>query len=1059
MELHNACKIKANEPCTNGSKRALYLFAGEKRHSSVADYLINLGWKIDEIDILRTRKHDLTKKAFSQKLLDKIKSNCYTAVLGSPPCDTYSRVKFANRNGPRPSRTAAWRRGFPWLKGNSKRLVQLANTLTDFTWSAAKLQAKLVPGLLLLEFPEDLGAVSHGSMQGVIPASFWQYEDLNEVLKLENTTTVAVHQADYGAPYLKPTRLLFKGVPSSTGKFFRGLPRFDNLGYYTGPLPRRNASQEGLKTLARRSTDKGFRTSGTAAWPPKLCEWIAKSLDESVIFCSIESGDQVALATEEKFQGREEDREDFPITAAVPDHWIGGIGPPRTTYALGKYFNYNDGAGLTSPGRWDKHCRVFPQGKCWDQLREKMLSVLINAKLPDGSTVGSSGIQKILLQLACTPKTDVFRTEWVLEGRSVLRQWIAGRCGDFDQSVVDIEPGQPFCLYLLHFLLREMKDADYVLFDTLRQGVTAGILSPLPRTPALYEEQVRWRLCEDPLCHGIREAENYSSLADHLEEVEEQFRQEEKEGFMIEMEDAAVKEKYGDRFAISPLAVLVEGPGKIRVIHDGTHKTRINHRIRCRDKLRSPGVREKHLQLRQNRQNGVIPISILADFSKAHRLVKILEQEWGMLGCKLRPGTTWLNRVGTFGVGSAAYWWSRLSGGLMRFVYGICGKEWSFEALLFADDLDFEAESEKERIAVVFALFLLIVVGAPMKAAKFRGGFRVQWIGLFFDNKSYSLGLSPARAGWLVNWIRDKLKEGRVHVREMAGGLGRINFAATALYHERAWLGPIYSWTSAVLRANKAVVDIPWGIRLFLHWIARRLESGGELMTAPEIPKEDGDWFRSDAKAEGGRATIGAWETKGGKPAKECRWFYLELLKEEADWVFSKENDPGRVIAALELLGTLLSLILFDIRADSLRSGGCSVTGMTDNLGNSFAVSKGMSTKFPLAPLLIELNEQLRCRNLDLRLTWVRRDSNVEADAITNQDFSVFDESKRIHVSYPEIKWLVLGEVMKASKEIFDQVTLQRQENNAKRNSEAKGSKPLPSSGGKFKSLKRTAPW
>ena len=147
--------------------------------------------------------------------------------------------------------------------------------------------------------------------------------------------------------------------------------------------------------------------------------------------------------------------------------------------------------------------------------------------------------------------------------------------------------------------------------------------------------------------------------------------------------------------------------------------------------------------------------------------------------------------------------------------------------------MDYEAVNERERTAVVLAIFLMLVFGSPMKNAKFRGGFRVQWIGLFFDNQRYSLGLSPSRARWLVVWIKEKLEAGRVSTREMAGGLGRLNFAATALYHERAWLGPLYSWVSAIIQAEKAVVDIPWGIRLFLFWIASRLEGGCELMAAP----------------------------------------------------------------------------------------------------------------------------------------------------------------------------------------------------------------------------------
>ena len=38
--------------------------------------------------------------------------------------------------------------------------------------------------------------------------------------------------------------------------------------------------------------------------------------------------------------------------------------------------------------------------------------------------------------------------------------------------------------------------------------------------------------------------------------------------------------------------------GKKRMIHDATHKVRVNHRIRCRDKIRAPDAREKKQLLR-----------------------------------------------------------------------------------------------------------------------------------------------------------------------------------------------------------------------------------------------------------------------------------------------------------------------------------------------------------------------------------------------------------------------------------------------------------------------------
>ena len=82
--------------------RALYLYAGLARKSDVGEVLKRLGWEIDEMDILRDRRHDLSRPTVRGKVLHKIRSNYFSAVVASPPCDTFSRVTFANRLGPQP---------------------------------------------------------------------------------------------------------------------------------------------------------------------------------------------------------------------------------------------------------------------------------------------------------------------------------------------------------------------------------------------------------------------------------------------------------------------------------------------------------------------------------------------------------------------------------------------------------------------------------------------------------------------------------------------------------------------------------------------------------------------------------------------------------------------------------------------------------------------------------------------------------------------------------------------------------------------------------------------
>eukprot|EP00974_Lingulodinium_polyedra_P026065 2517448-Lingulodinium_polyedra.AAC.1 len=58
-----------------------------------------------------------------------------------------------------------------------------------------------------------------------------------------------------------------------------------------------------------------------------------------------------------------------------------------------------------------------------------------------------------------------------------------------------------------------------------------------------------------------------------------------------------------------------------------------------------------------------------------------------MLGCEFE-GAVYLNKVGTFGISSAAEWWARLFGGAARALYFVIGPDWPVEVLAYADDLE-----------------------------------------------------------------------------------------------------------------------------------------------------------------------------------------------------------------------------------------------------------------------------------------------------------------------------------------------------------------------------------
>lgn len=522
---------------------------------------------------------------------------------------------------------------------------------------------------------------------------------------------------------------------------------------------------------------------------------------------------------------------------------------------------------------------------------------------------------------------------------------------------------------------------------------------------------------------------------------------------MGKLTDSDFYSQFEGRYAVSALAVLQERD-KIRVLHDASNRTEVNHRIRCRDKVRMPGVREKNYLLNLLRDKKEVAFSLLGDFSKAHRRVKIHPSEWGFQACKLDDGFIWFNKVGTFGVSSIAYWWARLSGALIRAVYSMLGPLHPLELLLFADDLELLACCTRERESVALAIFYFILLGAPFKWSKFRGGHQVDWVGLHTCYKSYSIGLSASRAAWVISWIEDVLKVGKVNVRDAAGATGRINFAALALTYEKPLLGILYLWIGSVLGTNIEVAVIPWAVRLVLKWITVRLQDSGRLQAAPRPYLCYEDLFRSDAKAEDNRAFVGGWMCAGGLPSQEAPWFALEITEDYFPWAFCKRRDPGRVIAALELLGTILCMIFFGkfIKERTFVQGVLSAS--TDNQGNTYAITKLLSTKFPLTVLVVELSEQLRAYGTEMSLVWRRRDINQEADDLTNTVFDKFDMSLRIEVDPKAIPWIALPLLMTASQSLYEDVVAEREgrKGTAKVKHSGRGRDPT-------KKLKFTNPW
>ena len=132
-------------------------------------------------------------------------------------------------------------------------------------------------------------------------------------------------------------------------------------------------------------------------------------------------------------------------------------------------------------------------------------------------------------------------------------------------------------------------------------------------------------------------------------------------------------------------------------------------------------------------------------------------------------------------------------------------------------------------------------------------------------------------------------------------------------------------------------------------------------------------------------------------------------------------------IASLELLATLAAVLVFGVPVNMRSKMHCSAG--TDNKGNSHVVARLLTTKFPLAAFLMELAMQLQCVGADLELYWLPRLQNQEADALTNDDLTRFDERLRMRFDLSTFKGLILSDMLACGTELHEEIrSAQRRE-------------------------------
>ena len=223
----------------------------------------------------------------------------------------------------------------------------------------------------------------------------------------------------------------------------------------------------------------------------------------------------------------------------------------------------------------------------------------------------------------------------------------------------------------------------------------------------------------------------------------------------------------------------------------------MNTRTRIRDQERCPIVADLKRIMREKSRVGVPTFALTADVSEATRQIPVAEQDWHLLGCQVVPGgSVFINTVGTFGVTSASYYWSRVASAKERVAQYLAG--WH---MLVADDYHLDAGGANYRTALFHFFTLCATANVPLSWSNIAG-FELL-------HRTRMLGITQRRADWLTKWSREVAAAPAVNMASFEEGLGRVMYVVSALEYEVAFPGaavPIYDDASSRFNTQGACI-------------------------------------------------------------------------------------------------------------------------------------------------------------------------------------------------------------------------------------------------------------
>ena len=330
----------------------------------------------------------------------------------------------------------------------------------------------------------------------------------------------------------------------------------------------------------------------------------------------------------------------------------------------------------------------------------------------------------------------------------------------------------------LDLLFRASRDPEVAL-GSFARGVRVGPGTRLPRLPALHRPKRKWRLAdqgdpddyrEEDLAGDLSWKKNYSTLAALSDKVKDVLDDQSERGQVLKLGEREARIQYPD---LVVAALGANGVVSARVLFDGSNGIAVNRRTRIRDQERAPVAADLKRVMREKARLGEKTFALTADVAEAHRQNPIHPRDWHLQGCQVEVGgDVYINKVGTFGVASASFYWSRAASALGRLTQYITGRTANTWLQLVADDFHLEVSGPEYRAALISFFVLCATAGVPLSWEKTAGGDKVTSVGFELLHDTYHLGISERRAAWFIKWAEEVASSHTINTASFASRKG-----------------------------------------------------------------------------------------------------------------------------------------------------------------------------------------------------------------------------------------------------------------------------------------------